>query len=539
MALSIDSFSLSPNPVEDGNSVDAVTVVSGGDLYQKSVEPPFYPTEWVGTGDATTTKIECSAFQTFKLSDSYPPAIDENIYKITLVVTGVVSTNFEYPLRFGKSSGADILLRFDRDSTTTEIRAIGDTSTNSIEVPNSDIDSNPVVIDVTIDVLNPTVGGAFDCDINVDVVCGSFVGNYSRIVEINLSDSESTRLDINNFGLGTVAITNFEIWNKVSSTPEYIYSYKKDAVEFHNSGTITDETYTYQFTPNISDNGASYTVDVTNAGNTVSSSPVILAVTSGTIDPTPIDSYTVNLSLAMRFRKGWNDTNVVFDWGSSADTYTTQCKYLVENFDIFARPDSNDSSIVLSGNGFLPFGTHFSGDQIGYRYPLYNGKANFHGDYHTYDVEMIPDSSGGYTYDTSVYVPCTVTGFTFGGIANIPMPECNPISEYSIRYNRAGNVIREYDRGETTEHRAFTIEWNNIRGEELRAILIQILTVIRGNSFNVNFADGFNRFSPWVPRDGETTTGDQLLRLSSGEIEYTYNGGNLWNLSIEVMKWQE
>ena len=82
------------------------------------------------------------------------------------------------------------------------------------------------------------------------------------------------------------------------------------------------------------------------------------------------------------------------------------------------------------------------------------------------------------------------------------------------------------------------MQWENLCGEDLRGMLIQLLTVIRGNSFNLDFGTSILRIAPWLPRSGETLSGVYSVRLINPSIEYTYNSGNLWNISIEVMKWQ-
>ncbi len=152
---------------------------------------------------------------------------------------------------------------------------------------------------------------------------------------------------------------------------------------------------------------------------------------------------------------------------------------------------------------------------------------------------MIPDSSGGYSYDTTAWSPSNVTGFGIAGLENFPMPTCTPSSEYSISYNRAGNVIREYDSGEYSERRQFSIKWSNMCGDALRSILVQILTVIRGNTFTIDFGDNLMRLSPWLPRSGEVLSGVYDIRLSSPVIKYNYVGGGMWELTIEVIKWDQ
>jgi len=252
-----------------------------------------------------------------------------------------------------------------------------------------------------------------------------------------------------------------------------------------------------------------------------------------------IGKYSVSLNLAMQMRDAWNGNNSVFDWGSTADIYTFNGDIVTTNYDIWERLASNEPSVKLNASGFYPFGTHFLGDVFGNRYPRYVGKANFHGDFQEWSGEMIPDSSGGYTYDTTAWVAPSVTGFGIAGLANFPMPVCTPNSEYSITYDRAGNVVREYDRGENTERRQFSIKWTDMCGDALRSILYQITSVIRSNTFKIDFGTNLQRLSPWLPRGGELLTGDYDIRLSSPVINYTYTGGGLWELTIEVIKWEQ
>lgn len=328
-------------------------------------------------------------------------------------------------------------------------------------------------------------------------------------------------------GSGVLYITS------VSVALQYtiMYQPKNNGTPIGSPIVTTDTTFNY--TPAEVGN---WTFEATSAETTVESSIIEVVEAGNTYKP--LDSYSVRLDMAMTIRRGFNDTISIFDDGSGADTYTTTAQYYAEDYNIWGAPQSNDTPVILSEEGFSPFGSHFLGDQTGYRYYNYTGKGNFHGEYQLWNAELIPDSSGGYSYDTTTYTPCTVTGFAFDGVDNVPMPNCIPSSEYNIIYGRIGNVTREYDRGISTIPRRFRMQWNSIESEELRIILIRILTNIRGNSFLVNFYDGFNRFSPWQPRGSESTTGTQLLRLVSPVIEYTYSNSK-WNLSIEVMKWQE
>ena len=252
-----------------------------------------------------------------------------------------------------------------------------------------------------------------------------------------------------------------------------------------------------------------------------------------------IGEYSVSLNLAMEIRGAWNGNNAVFDWGSTADTYNFDGDIITTNYDIWERLSSNDPSVIVSASGFYPFGTHFLGNVYGTRYPRYIGKSNFHGSFQEWSGEMIPDSSGGYTYDSTAWVAPNVTGFGIAGLANFPMPVCTPSSEYSITYDRAGNVVREYDRGENTERRQFSMKWSNMCGDALRSILYQITSVVRGNTFKIDFGSNLQRLSPWLPREGELLTGEYDIRLSSPVIEYTYKSGGLWDLTIEVIKWEQ
>jgi hypothetical protein len=240
----------------------------------------------------------------------------------------------------------------------------------------------------------------------------------------------------------------------------------------------------------------------------------------------------------MKIRKGYANTNSIFDWGSTADTYTTGVTYISEGYEIWDRPTANVPEANLNVDGFTPFGSQFLGDVAGYRYPVYQGKANFHGDYHSWDVELIPENSGGYTYNTAPWTARNVTGFSIGALVNFPFPTCIPDAEYSISYNRIGNVVREYDSGEASEHRPFEMSWNNLCGEDLRGILVQLITVIRGNSFTIDTDTSLARVGAWLPREGEALNGVFDVRLVSPEIEYACTGADLWDLSIKVMKWE-
>jgi len=253
---------------------------------------------------------------------------------------------------------------------------------------------------------------------------------------------------------------------------------------------------------------------------------------------TPLTPFSCRLNLAMEIRKGYADTNSIFDWGSTADTYTADATYISQGYSIWERPTPNTPVEQLNEAGFNPFGTHFSGDVAGYRYPVYDGKANFHGDYHKWAVELIPDSSAGYAYNTAPWTARNVTGFSIGGIVNFPFPKCTPDAEYSISYNRIGKIVREYDSGEASEHRPFTMSWENLCGEDLRCILVQLITVIRGNSFTIDAGVSLARLGAWLPRDGEAITGVFDVRLTSPVIEYTCTGADLWSLDIKAMKWQ-
>ena len=250
-----------------------------------------------------------------------------------------------------------------------------------------------------------------------------------------------------------------------------------------------------------------------------------------------INEYNVELKLAMTIKRGWNANNAIFDYGSTADTYSFNGDILTLDYRIWERLASNAPSVVLNGIGFNPFGTQFAGDVTGKRYPTYKKKANVHGDFHRWGGEMIPNNLAGYSYNTAVWVPTGATGFGLFGLSNFPVPICTPNAEYSITYNRIGKIVREYDKREQTEHRQFTMKWEQLCDEDLRAILIQLITVVRGNTFPIDFGDSLERIAPWLPRGGELLTGEYILRLSSPIVSYSFNNG-FWNLEIEVMKWE-
>jgi hypothetical protein len=256
-----------------------------------------------------------------------------------------------------------------------------------------------------------------------------------------------------------------------------------------------------------------------------------------------LGNYEVTLDLAMKMRDNWNGNNTIFDWGSTADTYTFDGYLVTNDYSIWERLAGNATSPVLNTTGFNPFGTQFSGDVTGKRYPRYNGKANVHGEYQEWSGEMIMDSSGGYSYDTTAWVPTYATGFGIAGLAEFPVPEFTPVGVYSVAYNRIGKVIREYDSGEQSEQRKFEMKWENLSGEALRCILVKLVTVIRSNTFKIDFGTSLQRLSPWLPRAGELLSGEYDIRLSNSVIKYTYTGGSCegggsWSLELECIKWE-
>jgi hypothetical protein len=256
-----------------------------------------------------------------------------------------------------------------------------------------------------------------------------------------------------------------------------------------------------------------------------------------------LGNYEVTLDLAMKMRDNWNGNNTIFDWGSTADTYTFDGDLVTNDYSIWERLAGNATSPVLNTTGFNPFGTQFSGDVTGKRYPRYNGKANTHGEYQEWSGEMVMDSSGGYSYDTTAWVPTYATGFGIAGLAEFPVPEFTPVGVYSVAYNRIGKVIREYDSGEQSEQRKFEMKWENLSGEALRCILVKLTTVIRSNTFKIDFGTSLQRLSPWLPRAGEVLSGEYDIRLSNSVIKYTYTGGSCegsgsWSLELECIKWE-
>ncbi len=256
-----------------------------------------------------------------------------------------------------------------------------------------------------------------------------------------------------------------------------------------------------------------------------------------------LGNYDVTLNLSMNIRDNWNGNNTVFDFGSTADTYSFDGDLITTDYDIWERLAGNSASVALNTAGFNPFGTQFTGDVTGKRYPRYKGKANLHGNYQEWSGEMIMDSSGGYIYNTATWVPRSVTGFGVAGLGDFPVPEFAPKGVYSVRYNRIGKVIREYDSGVGSEQRRFKMKWKDLSGEALRCVLIQLVTVIRGNLFKIDFGDNLQRLSPWLPRTGEILSGEYDIRLASSVIKYTYTGGSCstggaWDLEIECIKWE-
>ncbi len=256
-----------------------------------------------------------------------------------------------------------------------------------------------------------------------------------------------------------------------------------------------------------------------------------------------LGNYDVTLNLSMQIRDNWNGNNTIFDYGSTADTYTFDGDLVTTDYDIWERLNGNSASVQLASDGFNPFGTQFLTSVVGKRYPRYKGRANLHGEYQEWSGEMIMDSSGGYSYNLSSWVPTYATGFGIAGMSEFPVPLFTPKGVYSVVYNRICNVIREYDSGESSEQRKFTMKWENLQGDALRCILVQIITVIRGNTFKIDFGDNLQRLSPWLPREGEILSGEYDIRLASSVIKYTYTGGSCegggaWSLELECIKWE-
>jgi hypothetical protein len=357
------------------------------------------------------------------------------------------------------------------------------------------------------------------------------IGTFSRVY---WEDGTTTDIDLSIGYIGEIVFSSTRIGSKTYAHTITVAG-TGDVVQ----KTVTDSNNTQILEFGISQgsrSGGDYLCDITRLET------VGLGLPNDCLDLDGfeyIGKYNVSLNLAMVMRNAWVGVNTIFDWGSTADTYTFEGDIITTNYDIWERLSSNASSVKLNAEGFYPFGTHFLGDVYGTRYPRYIGKSNFHGSFQQWGGEMIPDSSGGYTYDNTVWVAPNVTGFGIAGLSNFPMPICTPNSEYSITYDRAGNVVREYDRGENTERRQFSIKWNNMCGDALRSMLYQITSVIRGNTFKIDFGSNLQRLSPWKPRDGEILSGEYDIRLSSPVIDYTYIGGGLWELTIEVIKWEQ
>ncbi len=522
MTISIDSWTADPNPVNDGGTTifnaswnGAVGAIGYG---LQDLEPFTDNPSYAGLAVTVNSQVSVDFYSSggYKESDSVPVNYGGGEFSISFSVDTIDSISVFCGLK-DQTNAFVAYAVLEKSSSRVASYTFGSYS-GLISYNNA----SSVEISWACDGIDTATVTISDL--------GGVIFSQSYTVDVGLINSMHLELATTT---GTANVRDYSFIIGCVTT----YSIKNGAVEKYNGSTIED-SISVPHTAELSEDSSSWVVDVANAGDTVSSGPIILSVEEA-CTMHPIDEYRIRLNMSMDILDGWNDTIVIFDDGSTADTYTTHPKYYSDEFAEWARPESNDPAIVLSSDGFLPFGPHFSGDQTGWRYPVYNRKLNFHGDYQGWDVEMIPDSSGGYTYNTTAYSPCSVTGFTFSGVENIPMPECRPVSEYSIQYGRAGKVVREYDRGLTTEHRRFEMSWRNITGEELRAILVQLITVIRGNSFDVNFYSGFNRFSPWVPRSGESTVGVQKLRLVSPVIEYNNTGGDNWDLTIEVMKWEE
>jgi hypothetical protein len=183
--------------------------------------------------------------------------------------------------------------------------------------------------------------------------------------------------------------------------------------------------------------------------------------------------------------------------------------------------------------GLFPCAPNMSGVIYGRRYPTYKGRVNDLGDWHGWEVEAIPDMQGVYTYVPYSYTPCSVTGFSFGSLVNFPVPLVDPISEYSIVYNRIGTVIREYDKGKSNESKKVKMKWEDLSNYECGVLLSYIVQQVRSIPVMVDFGS-VRQMSPWWYLD---TAGNVFsMRLSSADISIQNKSGNLWDVEIEMIK---
>lgn len=248
----------------------------------------------------------------------------------------------------------------------------------------------------------------------------------------------------------------------------------------------------------------------------------------------PIDG-TVELSIVIH--DCWNSNNVSIDLGYNNDKYSSSCTFLSDNNEPILVRESNTPS-RLDSNGFYPFGDIFDGGILGYTYPVYVGRANERGDYHKWSVSFIPNDT--FNFYTTTWVVGAYTGFSLcnSGIQNVPIPVFTPIEEYNISANRSGSFVREYDRGSNVVNRKSTVTWNDLTADQFRFLFIYILRDLRNNVCLMDFYDTTKRLAPWHVAFGETGTQIQV-KLSSNEVSFSCNSGDLWSITIEVIKWQE
>jgi hypothetical protein len=155
------------------------------------------------------------------------------------------------------------------------------------------------------------------------------------------------------------------------------------------------------------------------------------------------------------------------------------------------------------------------------------------GDWHGWEVEVIPDMQGEYAYVPFVYNSCSVTGFSFGSLVNFPVPIVEPISEYSLVYNRAGKVVREYDKGMQNEAKRVKFKWDSLTQYDCGVLLSYIIQQVRSVPVEVDFGS-IKQMSPWWYLD---TAGNVFsMRLSSADISIQNQSGNRWSVEIEMTK---
>jgi hypothetical protein len=195
---------------------------------------------------------------------------------------------------------------------------------------------------------------------------------------------------------------------------------------------------------------------------------------------------------------------------------------------------NSDPYKINDFEGLFPCGPHMSGVIYGRRYPTYKGRVNDLGDWHGWEVEAIPDMQ--INLDSLVsysYTPCSVTGFSFGSLVNFPVPLVDPISEYSIVYNRIGTVIREYDKGKANESKKVKFKWEDLSNYECGVLLSYIVQQVRSIPVLVDFGS-VKQMAPWWYLD---TVGNVFsMRLSSADISIQNKSGNLWDVEIEMIK---